>query len=97
MRTIQNFIGLSLLALIGCSNSQSVEVRILPKSYQVGSIKSELATPVVEEVIRVRASNVLVLTCTNTPQAKVQQFRTELLAKAQPKIELSFLKDGCNE
>jgi hypothetical protein len=97
MRITWNLSAVSLALLAGCSKEPTVEFRILPKSYQVGAVKSELATPAVDEVIRVKAKRVLVLTCTTTPPAKVIQFRVELLARAQPKMELSFLKEGCSE
>ncbi len=97
MRIARKVSVVAVLALIGCSKGPSVEVRVLPKSYQVGAVKSELATAAVDEVVRVKAGYVLVLTCTTTPPAKVEQFRRELLARAQPKIQLSFLKEGCSE
>ena len=91
----------TLLAVVSifvaaCGKGPSVEVRILPKSYEVGAIKSELATPAVDEVVRMKAGYVLILSCTTTPPAKVMQFREELLARAQPEVQLSFIKEGCN-
>jgi hypothetical protein len=96
MRIALNFFAAFLALLAGCSNAPSVEVRILPNSYQVGAVKSELATTAVDEIVRIGAGNVLILTCATTPPAKVNQFRTELLARVQPQMELSLLKEGCN-
>jgi hypothetical protein len=83
------------MVLSACGKGPSVEVRIFPKSYEVGSVKSELATPAVSEVVRMKAGHVLILACTTTPPAKVMQFKEELLARAQPEVQLSFLKEGC--
>ena len=80
----------------GCGKGPSVEVRILPNSYEVGTVKSELATPAVNEVVRIKAAYVHILACTATPPAKIMQFREELLARAQPEMQLSFVKEGCN-
>jgi hypothetical protein len=94
-RTFILYAGLAMF-LAACGKGPSVEVRILPKSYEVGTVKSELATPAVNEVVRMKADHVLILTCTTTPPAKIMQFREELLARAQPEVQLSFLKEGCN-
>lgn len=83
------------VAIAGCGKGPTAEVRILPASYEIGSVKSELATPAVDEVVRVKAANVRILACTSTPPAKVMQFRKELLARAQPEISFAFLNEGC--
>ena len=83
------------VVVASCGKGPNAEVRILPTSYEIGTVKSELATAAVDEVVRIKASYVLVLACTNTPPAKVMQFREELLARAQPEVQLSFIKEGC--
>lgn len=83
------------VVIAGCGKGPVAEVRILPASYEIGSVKSELATPAVDEVVRVKAANVRILACTSTPPAKVMQFRKELLARVQPEVSFAFLKEGC--
>ena len=81
------------VALAGCS--KLVEVRIHPDSYQVGPIKSELATPAVDEVVRLNPKEVVTVFCLNTPPAKVRQFVTELQARSKAKITGRQPTEGC--
>ena len=97
MQRIRALFAAFSIILTGCGKGPSAEVRILPRSYEVGAIKSELATPAVDEVVRMKAGYVLILACTTTPPAKVMQFREELLARAQPEVQLTFIKDGCSQ
>jgi hypothetical protein len=78
--------------LAACSGTERAEVRILPSSYEIAAVKSELATPAVDEVIRLRPRSVHIQACTATPPAKVRQFREELVARAKVEVTLSFLK-----
>lgn len=85
-----------VMALAGCMDrSKPVEVRILPDSYQVGEVKSTLATPAVDEVVRIKPSKVLVMACLTTPPAKVIQFDTELKARLQTELQLTTVEQGC--
>lgn len=80
-------------ALLGaCSGTERIEVRVLPGSYEVAAMKSELATPAVDEAVRLRPRSVHIQTCTSTPSAKVMQFREELVARSKAEVTFSFLK-----
>ncbi|MBV7541969.1 hypothetical protein [Acidovorax sp. sic0104] len=83
----QRLVLISLFLLAGCANEAgTVNVRILPTEYTVGSVKSGLATPVVDEVVRLQPQRVHVSACHETPPAKVLQFNTELQARSGAKI-----------
>jgi hypothetical protein len=84
------------LTLAGCFAFKPVEVRITPTAYQVGEVKSALATPVVDQVVRIKPSKVLIVTCKATHPMKVVQFEQEL--KARHPVELSWTlvdEEGC--
>ncbi|MDM0043445.1 hypothetical protein QTH91_03040 [Variovorax dokdonensis] len=82
------------LMLFGCSDS-TVEVRITPDVYQVGSVKSPLATPAVDEVVRMNPQRVLMVMCRSTPPAKIIQFERELRAKNQAILQGTHMDEGC--
>lgn len=82
------------MALGGCS-PKPLEVRITPDAYQVGEVKSALATPAVDEVVRIKPSKVLVVACLATPPAKILQFNVELDARLKSKINMVFADQGC--
>jgi len=82
------------LVLFGCSDS-TVEVRITPDSYQVGSVKSALATPAVDEVVRMNPQRVLMVMCRSTPPAKVIQFQIELTARNKATLQGTHSDEGC--
>lgn len=83
------------LTASACSQRPSVEVRILPKSYEIGAVKSELATPAVDEVVRLNAGHVVIQTCTSTPPMRVIQFQEELRARSKAEAQLMFIQEGC--
>lgn len=84
------------LTLAGCSGSnQTVEVRITADSYRTGSVNSKLATPVVDEVVRINPKRVLMVTCLSTPPAKVIQFVDEVRARIKPQIQGTFAEQDC--
>ena len=74
-------------ALLGCAATHTVEVRISPNSYQVGELKSELATPAVNEVLRLNPAKVMMLMCRSTPNAKIIQFERELRARSKAELQ----------
>lgn len=83
----------SVLLLSGCSEIfEPVNVYILPSGYQVGDVKSVLATPAVDEVVRLKPNKVHISTCLTTPPAKVIQFEIELQARLKTKITGGFFK-----
>jgi len=93
MRFIRWSAAFASLALAGCFAFKPVEVRITPSAYQVGEVKSALATPVVDEVVRIKPSKVLIVFCKATHPMKVFQF--EQMLKARHHVELSWaLVDG---
>lgn len=75
----------SAFLLAGCGTS-TVHVLVLPSQYQVGEVKSELATPAVDEVVRLKPKKVHISTCYSTPPAKVLQFNVELDARLKAKV-----------
>ncbi|QNK68626.1 hypothetical protein [Variovorax sp. PAMC26660] len=95
MRIIRWSAALASLALAGCFASKPVEVRITPTAYQVGDVRSELATPVVDEVVRSKPSRVLIAACRATPPPKIIQFEQELRARHQVELALTLLDEGC--
>ena len=91
-------IHLAVLASLvaGCSGGAGrVEVEIRPSGYVVGAKTSELATPAVDEVVRLHPREVHIHTCTSTPPGKVTQFNIELDARLKTKKTLSFTAQGC--
>jgi hypothetical protein len=78
----------SVLLLAGCGGSSTpLDVRILPSEYQVGNVRSPLATPVVDEVVRLKPKHVLMAFCGTTPPAKTIQFITELRARLETDLK----------
>ncbi|WP_428001233.1 hypothetical protein [Acidovorax sp.] len=87
---------LALFALAGCSAmTRPLEVHIRPDAYQVGSVKSALATPAVDEVVRVNPRRVLMVTCRSTPPAKIIQFEVELRARHKAELQGTLSSEGC--
>lgn len=75
------------LLLAGCVDTfKTVDVYILPSEYRVGDVKSVLATPAVDEVVRLKPGKVRLSTCRDTPHAKVIQFEVELQARLKVQI-----------
>ncbi|MFM9928409.1 hypothetical protein VLK31_35950 [Variovorax sp. H27-G14] len=95
MKFISCSVALAALALAGCFAFKPVEVHITPTAYQTGNIKSELATPVVDEVVRLKPSKVLIIHCKTTPFAKVFQFEIELQARHRMELSWAVADDGC--
>nr|WP_295941650.1 hypothetical protein [uncultured Acidovorax sp.] len=79
--------------LVGCGETEPVQVLILPSQYQVGEFKSQLATPVVEEVVRLQPKSIHISACKSTPHAKIIQFDVELRARLQPQVTLGHFED----
>lgn len=80
----------------GCTGgTDRVEVSIVPSGYIVGSVTSELATPAVDEVVRLKPREVHIHTCAATPPGRVTQFNVELDARHTAKKTLSFTAQGC--
>ncbi|MFE8644372.1 hypothetical protein ACFX58_04725 [Sphingomonas sp. NCPPB 2930] len=77
------------------ANNHSVKILITPSEYQVGKIKSELATPAVDEVLRQDPKYVLIAACRATSSAKTIQFQMELAARYSGKMQMTFTDEGC--
>lgn len=97
MRVVRWFAALGLVAVAGCfASSKPVEVHISPSAYQVGEIKSALATPAVDEVVRIKPSKVLIVACRATRPPKIIQFERELRARHQEvELTLTWVDEGC--
>lgn len=88
---------LSVLMLAGCGGASGTSnVQILPSGYSIGAVKSALATPVVDEVVRLKPKNVHISMSRSTPHAKVIQFNVELQARHDAKITSGFY-ENCPE
>jgi hypothetical protein len=84
------------LALAGCFASEPVEVHITPTAYRLGKVESELATPVVDEVIRIKPGQVLIVACRVTKPPRIMQFERELRARHQEvKLTMTLVDEGC--
>ncbi|MDH0867108.1 hypothetical protein [Mitsuaria sp. GD03876] len=80
----------------GCTGgADRVEVTILPDKYVVGAVTSELATPAVDEVVRLKPREVHIHACTSTPSSRIIQFNVELNARLEAKRTLSLTAPGC--
>jgi hypothetical protein len=77
------------------SFAELVGVVITPDAYEVGEIKSKLATPAVDEVVRLRPSRVLMPVCLDTPPAKIIQFEKELSARHKAPLQLASSDKAC--
>ena len=89
---------LASLVLLVCAcapKNDKVEVTILPTRYVVGSVSSELATPAVDEVVKLKPRDVHIHTCTATPPERVLQFNIELDARMDSNTTMSFTAQGC--
>ncbi|CAN7638604.1 hypothetical protein LJR129_004924 [Acidovorax sp. LjRoot129] len=82
---------LTVALFAGCaSNPGSVNVQVLPTEYVVGSVRSELATPGVDEVVRLKPKVVHFSICMSMPPAKVIQFQTELRARLDARMTAGY-------
>ena len=96
MRFVGSLTMVAFLALSGCvASHQTLEVRITPNAYQVGDVKSALATPAVDEVVRINPKRVLMVMCRNTPNAKIIQFEKELRAQYKAELQGTHTEEGC--
>ena len=87
-------LAMSVVALAGCFAAKPLEVRVTNDAYQVGEIRTALATPAVDEVVRMKPSKVLLVACTTTQPTKIMQFQQELQARHQVKLQLLILQDA---
>ena len=88
---------LSVLLLVSCGEAtERLNVLILPSGYRVGELKSDLATPAVDEVVRLNPSKVHISSCLSTPPAKLLQFNIELEARLDAKVTGGFF-ESCPE
>ncbi|OJZ09603.1 MAG: hypothetical protein BGP22_06830 [Variovorax sp. 67-131] len=96
MRFVRWPAGLIPVALVGCfAAAEPTKVHIFPNLYQLGDIKSELATHVVDEVVRLKPSGVLIMACRATRPEKIIQFERELQARHEVKLTLTLMDEGC--
>jgi len=71
-----------------------LEVHISSKQYLVGAVRSHMATPIVDEVVRLHPKTVLVHLCPGAAE-KLHPFGIELAARARIKINVKFAQEGC--
>lgn len=89
------YISFVSIALAGCSPAEPIRVLISPVTYQVGEIRSNLATPVVDEVIKLSPNSVQIVACAETPPKRIIQFREELVARHAVELILRISEEGC--
>lgn len=77
------------------SPNESVQVLVTPSDYRVGPVRSALATPAVDEIVRQHPGDVLIVACRATSAAKTVQLHTELAARYAGKIQMTFTDEGC--
>lgn len=70
-----------------------VHVWISSDEYKTGTVKSPLATPVVDEVVRQNPKVVQISMCGSNTAPKVLQFQTELRARLDPKMTAGFYEN----
>ncbi len=95
MRFIRWPAAFASVALAACFASESVEVYVTSNAYQVGEVKSAIATPVVDEVVRIKTRKVLIVACRATHPQKIIQFERELQARQQVELTLTLVDEGC--
>ncbi|GAA6119067.1 hypothetical protein [Acidovorax sp. FG27] len=87
---------LALVALAGYFVWQPpLKVRITPTSYHAGEVTSAIATPAVDEVVRIRPKKVLIVACRATKPPKIIQFERELRARLEVELKLMLNDEGC--
>lgn len=97
MKSTINAVLFGVMAITGCSESnKSVEVHITAESYRTGDVQSKLATPVVDEVVRINPKHVLMLFCSSTPPAKVSQFLDEVRARTKAEVQGTLTEKNCS-
>jgi ribosomal protein L24 len=84
---------LSSALLIGGCSMQEVDVQISPAMYRIGTIRSSLATPVVDEAVKIKPSKVTIYACSTTPPSKVIQFQREFSSRSKAELVLIRLND----
>jgi hypothetical protein len=85
-------------ALLGgaCSGrGKEATVEISPEIYKINSIRSKLATPVVDEAIRLKPSKVTISACSTTPPRKIIQFEREFSARSKAELILVVSQGDC--
>ena len=98
MRFLRSFALMVSLGLgTSASFAQLLGVVITPDGYAVGDVKSVLATPAVDEVVRISPNRVLMLVCTTTPPAKIIQFEIELTARHKVPRQMARSEKVCPE
>ncbi|MCS4511935.1 hypothetical protein [Xylophilus ampelinus] len=91
---IQKICIFSIFLMTACGGkNDTVNVQILPSEYKFEEVKSTLATPVVDEVVRLKPKMVHISTCRSTPNSKLIQFNLELQARLDTKITSGFYKE----
>jgi len=96
MKLVRSF-SLFAAAAVTCGAcfGQFVGVYVTPDWYEVGKVKSALATPVVDEVVRLSPSRVVIMVCNTTPPAKIIQFETELNARHKVSLQVLPTEKAC--
>ncbi|WP_143694920.1 hypothetical protein [Variovorax sp. JS1663] len=96
---MKRYFGLCLAAALvsaGCfDNKREITVEIAPEIYKIKSIKSKLATPVVDEAVKSNPTKVIISACATTPPRKIIQFEREFSARSKAELILVVLQGDC--
>jgi hypothetical protein len=74
----------------GCGDAKTSDVFVFATEYRANNVKSSLATPVVDEVVRQTPERVRIHVCGPSEPPKLVQIRTELSARLSAPIEIHF-------
>lgn len=72
-----------------CSGEDTVHVYIARGSFEGASVRSELATPVVEKIAKIRPGVIHIHACRGSAK-EVAQFQVEVLARVKSQLLLSY-------
>jgi hypothetical protein len=88
--------GISVLALCACTKTpDEAVVKINSTGYKMDRVQSDLATPIVDEIVRVRSSRVIMNACVNISPGKVIQLQRELAARSTAELVLVRSEAAC--
>lgn len=98
MKKIGYFTFAISIFLAGCaSQATSASVNISQNIYKFNDIKSSLATPVVDALVKEHPQKILILKCPGTPNSKIIQFERELRARHMSELQMMESTKGCEQ
>ncbi len=86
---------LLLTCFLPACAERRVEIQVFPSEYQVGRVRSDIATPAVDEVLRLKPAVVVIQACRSVPPIRTIQLQTELSARTQARLQLQLISENC--